>query len=187
MTRLSDNESEDQSTLGPRARADVWWRSAAALRPLAASPRALEMALANLEFMTSNSLPARLRELAILQVAVSTASVYEWAHHVEHGRGAGIKSSEIEVLGGLDFAGLDAGDRAVLDAARELTEEVSLRAETWATLRDRFTPVQIVDLLAVVAYYNGVARTVAALEVEVEVDLLPVLRDHPLPFRAMPT
>ena len=74
-------------------------------------------------------LDARLRELAILQVGYRTRAPYEYAHHIELGRQFGVTDGDlaaITVESRGETSTLPALDRAVLSAARELTDGTQL-------------------------------------------------------------
>ncbi len=67
-----------------------------------------------------STLPARLRELAILRVAHRRGCDYEWLHHVIMGAEAGLTADEIDGIRRGEAA--DAVDRAILAAVDELEE-----------------------------------------------------------------
>ena len=131
-------------------------------------------------------LDPRLRELAILQVGYSSRSDYEFSHHVAIGKGFGVTDADLEALvaesRGED-SGLPPAERAVLRAARELTEGTTLDEGTWRALRDSFELPEIVELIFVITHYAQVVRVLGALEVDVEpeyVEHLELLRrPHP--------
>ena len=52
---------------------------------------------------------------------------------------------------------------------------------TFATLRDALGNEQIVDLTITIAFYNAVVRVLATLQIDVEDDYMPYLRQFPLP------
>ena len=72
-------------------------------------------------------------------------------------------------------------EKAVLRAARELTAQPNLSDPTFAELRKGFDNEQIVDLLMTISFYAAVVRLLAALQIDVEDDYLPYLREFPLP------
>ena len=72
--------------------------------------------------------------------------------------------------------------RSVLHrAARELTVDVSLAEDAFATLDAGLDRSSLIDLFLTIAFYNGVVRVLAALEVDVEDSYLPYLNEFPLP------
>ena len=131
-----------------------------------------------------SKLDARLRELAILQVGYLTKSPYEYSHHVKIGRDFGVTDDDINAMiketNGED-SGLPELDRTVMRAAREMTEDRELSDATFATLRNAFDNEALVDLVIVIAFYNGVVRLLGALQIDVEPEYQPYLDEFPLP------
>lgn len=114
-------------------------------------------------------LPARDRELLILRTAWSCGTDYEWGHHVEIGRSAGLTHAEIaRVPGRIDDAGWSADDAALLRAADELHDTSTLSDATWDALAARYSDAQLIELCMVVGQYHLVAYTLNALGVQLE-------------------
>ena len=131
-----------------------------------------------------SKLDPRLRELAILQVGWLARSPYEWSHHVKLGHDFGVSDDDIKALID-DTAGkptrLDAMAKTVLLAAREMTNDGAMSDATFATLQEALGNEQVVDLTITIAFYNAVVRVLATLQIDVEEDYMPYLRQFPLP------
>jgi alkylhydroperoxidase family enzyme len=129
-------------------------------------------------------LDPRLREMAILQVGYLARSPYEWSHHIKIGYGFGVTDDDIIALiaetEGKRTA-LSPLTATVLRAAREMTNELAMRPETFAFLKGQMPIDHLVDLTLVIAQYNSVVRILATLEIDVEPDYQPYLDRHPLP------
>ncbi len=129
-------------------------------------------------------LDPRLRELAILQVGYVTGSAYEYSHHVEIGRGLGVSDADIRAIEA-ESAGrtgnLEPLAEAVIRAAREMTQDIAVSDQTFAEMRQGLDEECLVDLLLTIAFYNGVVRLLATLQIDVEDDYLPYLVEFPLP------
>lgn len=129
------------------------------------------------------TLDPRLRELAILQVGYLTRSPYEYTHHIEIGRGAGLSDDDIRAVAsesGGETTHLGATERAVLRAARELTSDIALSDATFAELSQALSHEHLVDLIQTISYYNGVVRTLAALQIDLEEEYQGLLEEFPL-------
>jgi alkylhydroperoxidase family enzyme len=129
-------------------------------------------------------LDARLREMAILQVGYVAKSPYEFSHHVKIGREFGVKDDDIRAIVAEtngERTNLPALERAVLRAARELTAQPELSDETAVELKKGLDNQQLIDLLMTISFYCGVVRLLAALQIDVEDDYMPYLREFPLP------
>ncbi len=131
-----------------------------------------------------SKLDPRLRELAILQVGWLARSPYEWSHHVKIGRDFGVTDDDIKALID-DTAGkptkLDAMAKTVLLAAREMTQDGAMSDATFAILHAALGHEQVVDLTVTIGFYNAVVRVLATLQIDVEEDYMPYLRQFPLP------
>jgi 4-carboxymuconolactone decarboxylase len=113
-----------------------------------------------------STLPARIREQAILRVAHRRGCGYEWAHHVKIAREAGLSDSDIAAArtGEAD----DEFDRAVLTAVDELDEKSDLSDATWAVLSKRLDERQRMDLIFTIAGYTTLAMAINTFGVELE-------------------
>jgi alkylhydroperoxidase family enzyme len=132
-------------------------------------------------------LDQRLCELAILMVGYVTRQPYEWSHHVELARRFGVKDDDIRAVmaeaEGRD-SGLEPLAKAVLQAAREMTEGLGVTDATFAALRRALDNEEVVDLVMTIAFYNAVVRVLDTLQIDVEDDYKKYLEEFPLPERA---
>jgi alkylhydroperoxidase family enzyme len=62
-----------------------------------------------------------------------------------------------------------------------MTRDLAISDETFATLRQGLDDERLTDLLITIAYYNGLVRLMAALQIDVEDDYLAYLDKFPLP------
>jgi alkylhydroperoxidase family enzyme len=156
-------------------------------RALAHSPGGLRAHSAMGEWIRWEcELDPRLRELAILQVGYLTASAYEFSHHVHIGHDFGVTDEDVEALVAATEGrphGLGELESAVLSAARELTTDRRVTPETWEILGRHLDRGRLVDLVEIIAFYNGVVRVLGALEIDVEPEYQSYLDRFPLPPR----
>ena len=160
-------------------------RPANIFRALVNSPKGARAFMRHGTYLLDRSkLDPRLRELAILQVGYVTKAPYEYSHHIEIGRQNGVSDDDIRAIAE-ETAGrktnLGELERAVLSAAREITNDVSLSDETFAVLDEALDREHLVDLILAISFYNGASRTLNALQVDVEDHYLPYLDEFPLP------
>jgi alkylhydroperoxidase family enzyme len=129
-------------------------------------------------------LDARLRELAILQVGYIARSPYEWSHHIAIGRSFGVTDDDIRAMIA-ETAGrpttLEPLAKAVLRAAREMTQALAVSEATFAELRAGLDEERLLDLVMTISFYNGVVRVLASLAIDVEPDYQRYLEEFPLP------
>jgi alkylhydroperoxidase family enzyme len=138
------------------------------------------LGLAN-QIRHASLLDARLRELAILQVAWDTRSAYEWSHHVKIGRDFGVTSEDLRAISSGDWRGLAQDAQFVLAAARGIAQDGDLADVQVEDLRATFGEQVLTELLLVCSIYVGLARFLHVARVDVEDDYLPELREFPLP------
>jgi len=121
------------------------------------------------------SLPPFLRELAICVVARLTGADYEFHHHAPELRKAGASDAQLEALNDPDAAATSSQfeelQRAVIAFAIASTRDVKIADSTFDALKQRLSPAEVVELVAVTAAYNMVARFLIALQVTPETRL----------------
>ena len=117
---------------------------------------------------TGGSLAPRHRELLILRVAHRAESDYEWHHHVLRGRAAGLTDDEIEAIRSSRPGGSTDDETALLAAADQLFDGLSIGESTWDLLRAGFTTQQILDIIVTVGVYVTLAMVIGATGVPIE-------------------
>ncbi len=181
MARLPYLDTED---LAPADR-DIMRRGINLDRILAHSPEGARSFTRLGRFIRHESrLDTRLRELAILQVGYVTRSPYEYSHHIELGRGFGVSDDDIRAISAEtegQSSDLEPLAKAVLRAAREMTDGLAVSDETFAALRQGLDEECLTDLVLTIAFYNAVVRFLATMEVDVEDAYLHYLDEFPLP------
>jgi alkylhydroperoxidase family enzyme len=174
----------DPSDLSPENR-DLLARNVNIHRALVNSPEATRSFLGLAKYIRFRSrLDPRLREMAILQVGYVAKSPYEYSHHIKIGREFGVTDADMHAIEAEtrgEATALSPLAKAVLRAARELTAQPALADDTFAALRAGLDTERIVDLLLTISFYAAVVRMLAALQIDVEDDYLPYLREFPLP------
>ena len=118
------------------------------------------------------SVAPKLRELAILSVAVLNGADYEFAQHLPLFLRAGGTPEAAKALRSFDAACDDpvlfsAAERATMKLTAEMTRQVALNDSTFESVRRELLDDQhVVELVAIIATYNMVSRFLVALAVE---------------------
>ena len=115
-----------------------------------------------------NTLPADVRELVILRVAVLNGAPYEFDAHVPHARAAGVPDAVIEALRlpSIDaLAGLNDVQSLALRLTDQMTREIQVEPALMDQLASSMDERQLLDLVVTIAAYNMVSRLLVALEV----------------------
>src|SRR5579863_1225467 len=174
----------DKSDLPPEQQ-DLLDRPINLMRALVHSPNATRAFSGLGQFIRRTSrLDPRLRELAILQVGYLARSPYEYSHHIKIGYDFGVSDADvramIEETEGRASA-LEPLAKAVLLAARQMTDGRAVDDATFAALRRDLGEERLTDLVITIAFYCGVVRLLATLEIDVEPDYRQYLEAFPFP------
>ncbi|MEV6160729.1 carboxymuconolactone decarboxylase family protein [Streptomyces sp. NPDC052052] len=118
------------------------------------------------------SLPADIRELVILRIAVLNRAPYEWTAHEPDARAAGLGEAQLDALRAEDAGAhpaLDERQCRVIAYTDAMTRDVHVPDALFDAVRGDFTPPELVELTATVAAYSMVSRFLVALDVELPV------------------
>jgi AhpD family alkylhydroperoxidase len=114
------------------------------------------------------TLPADLRELVVLRVAVLNGAAFEWVSHEPIARRAGLADLQLRVLR-TERAGSEPvwspAQAAVLAFTDASTRDVVVPDDVFAAVREHLDDRQVVELAALVGGYAMVSRFLVALEV----------------------
>jgi len=113
------------------------------------------------------TLPARLKEIAILVTARRWNANLEWQVHETAARAAGVPDVVIDAIGRASpppFA--DGADREVYEFVRTLHETGQVPESVYSEVHERHGTVGVVELTALVGYYTMVAMTLNVHEIE---------------------
>jgi 4-carboxymuconolactone decarboxylase len=107
-----------------------------------------------------NSLPAKLKELAILTVARFWTAQYEWYAHQRLALEAGLNPTiAVDIAAGKRPAGMQVDELAIYDFASELLETREVSDATFAAVKERFGEKGVIDLICTMGYYTLVSMT----------------------------
>lgn len=152
----------ERQILQERGRISTLYRVLLNSAPLARGWEALFTAIRN-----RASLPARLRELAILRIAGLNGARYEFDAHVPHAQKAGVSDEAIAALeSGIVSNTLAPLDRLVLELTDAMTRDIEVPDALFERVREHFDAEKLVELVATIAAYNMVSRFLVALRIE---------------------
>ena len=114
-------------------------------------------------------LGVRARELLIMRTAWSIQCEYEWAHHVEYARQAGLTDADIaRIAAGPAAKGWTVHDAALLQAVDELRREAFINDTTWRTLAEHHDTQQLIEIVFTVGGYTMTGLAINSLGIQVE-------------------
>jgi 4-carboxymuconolactone decarboxylase len=111
------------------------------------------------------TLPANVRELVVLRVAVLNRADYEWQAHEPPAREAGVTDAELAEIRQERPVNLSPEVLAAVAYADAMTRDITVPDALYDALGAFFDDRQIVELTATAAVYNMVSRFLVALEV----------------------
>jgi len=114
----------------------------------------------------NTSIPADLRELIILRVAILNGASFEFDAHIPHAELAGVSAAKIQATREPKLSpAFEPLERLVLDLTDAMTREIVVPAALMSRLNDHFDAKGLVELVATVAAYNMVSRLLVALNI----------------------
>ncbi len=113
-----------------------------------------------------SSVPADLRELMILRVAVVNRAPYEFDAHVPHAQKAGVSDAKIAAVRDTVIGDIFAeSEKVVLELADAMTRNIEVPEALMDRLKARLDARGVVETVATVAAYNMVSRFLVALQI----------------------
>lgn len=110
--------------------------------------------------------PADLRELVILRVAVLNGASFEYEAHVPHAEKSGVSVGKIEAVKDVPLSDVFSPlERLVLELTDAMTRDIVVADEIMDRIRQHFDAKGVVEVVATVAAYNMVSRLLVALNV----------------------
>ena len=151
----------EQSIVAERGRISALYQALLNSAPLAEGWEKLLTAVRN-----KSSLPADLREIVILRVAVLNRAPFEFEAHVPIARRAGVAEEKLAALE-LPQIGEPFGvvERAVLALADAMTRDVQVPDRLFEPIARHFDVRAVTELVATIAAYNMVSRFLEALRI----------------------
>ena len=151
----------EQSIVAERGRITLLYQALLNSAPLADGWEKLLTAIRN-----RSSLPPRLRELAILRVAVLNRAPFEFEAHLPAARNAGVTEEQLSAIEspqiGEPFSDLE---RKVLALTDAMTRDVQVPDALFQPIADHFDVRAVTELVATIAAYNMVSRFLEALRI----------------------
>src|SRR5271157_945497 len=133
----------------------------------AVGARALQLVLA---LLTETDLDPKLRELVILRVAQRCDGPYAWSQHAAIARAIGVSEAQIAALeeGEKPADLFEDRDRTAFAFADEVVDSAGCGNDTFALVREMFSPRQVGELLILIGYFRMICGLMTTLDVEPE-------------------
>jgi 4-carboxymuconolactone decarboxylase len=138
-------------------------------RTLANSPKLASAAIPfALHILGNSSLPPKDRELLILRIGWLCQAEYEWRHHKNVGLRVGLSLSDV-----MQTTRPPAGtgwNQTLIRAADELHRNAKISDKSWEALSEKYSDIQLLDLIFTVGQYNMVSMFLNSTGVQLEPD-----------------
>ncbi len=113
-----------------------------------------------------STLPAALRELVIMRVAVINGAPYEAEQHAPIALREGVSQAQLDDLNEWESSTkFDALQRSVLAYTDAMTKNIQVSPEVFAAVKAQLSDRLLVELTATVGAYNMVSRFLEALQI----------------------
>jgi AhpD family alkylhydroperoxidase len=113
-----------------------------------------------------SSLPASLRELIIMRVAVLNRAQYEFDAHRPHAITAGVSEEQIElILQDKITSGFSALEILVMELTDVMTRDIQVPDALYDSVKSHFNDREILEVVTTISAYNMVSRLLNALHV----------------------
>lgn len=122
-----------------------------------------------------NSLPEKLKELAILAVARFWTAQFEWYAHHRLALAAGLAPAIADAIAqGKRPKTMSAEETAIYEFCTELLETREVSDATFAAVKDRFGEKGVIDLICTMGYYCLVSMTLNVNRYPIPEDAVPL-------------
>ena len=118
------------------------------------------------KLISGSNLPPRDREILVLRTLALCDETYETEHHVLIARNAGVSDADIESAQA--GVGISPSDEALIKAAEELHSQQRIGDETWGELAKRYSPVELMEVVALVGGYILMAMLTKSYGIQLE-------------------
>jgi 4-carboxymuconolactone decarboxylase len=118
-----------------------------------------------------DTLPDKVRELAILAAAREVDARFEWAGHSRIAREAGVTDEQIDAIAGRRApAGFSEDDALPVKVAQELLRQHELTDASFKAAQAKFGDAGAIELIATVGYYALMGCLLNGLQIEPAAD-----------------
>ena len=130
----------------------------------------------------SNTLPVKLRQIAIMRVAWITRATYMWSSHLNTSKVCGLSDDFYEpVKHGADDPYFTPLEATVIRATEDLVREQKIGDASWAALRAAWSEKQMLDFMFTVGCYTMIAGVMRSTGAERQEDLLALAAKYGAP------
>lgn len=136
----------------------------------------------NVHLLTTNTLPVRQRQIAIMRAAWITDTAFMWSSHLNTSIMVGLSPDMFGPLQiGADDPYFSAFERTVIHATEELVRRQEIGTPNWDTLMTQWSERQMLDFLFTVGTYVTIAGVMKSTRIQRMPELLELAERHGAP------
>lgn len=136
----------------------------------------------NVHLLSANTLPVKLRQIAIMRTAWITKAVYMWSSHLNTSMSVGLSPDMYgPIQRGADDPYFTPFERVVIRATEELVRERMISDANWQALSAEWDNKQMLDFMFTVGCYAMVAGVMRSTGAERAADLLELAAKYGAP------
>ncbi len=136
----------------------------------------------NIHLLTTNTLPIRLRQIAIMRTAWICKATYMWSSHLNTSIRCGLPPSIFRPIQvGADDPYFTQFERVVIRATEDLIRDKKISDANWQELMQEWSNQQMLDFLFTVGAYVTVAGVMRSTGVQRNPDLLALAAEYGAP------
>jgi 4-carboxymuconolactone decarboxylase len=155
-------EEVEARILAERGRVSLLYRVLLNSAPIASGWERMLTAVRN-----QTGIPAAIRELIILRIAVLNGAPFEFEAHAPIAMREGLSEQKIAAVSETDVADIfDLEERLALELTDSMTRNIVVPDALMRELKLRYEDERLVELVATVAAYNMVSRFLVALQIQ---------------------
>lgn len=136
----------------------------------------------NIHLLSHNTLPVKLRQIAIMRTAWITKAVYMWSSHLQTSVRCGLSPEMYgPIQRGADDPYFTEFERVVIRATEDLVRDHKVSDANWQALSAEWDEKQLLDFLFTVGCYAMVAGVMRSTGAERQEDLLALAAQYGAP------
>ena len=136
----------------------------------------------NIHLLSTNTLPVKLRQIAIMRTAWITKATYMWSSHLRTSMRCGLSPEMFRPLQiGADDPYFTDFERVVIRATEELVQDKKVSDANWQSLMAQWSNEQMLDFLFTVGAYVTIAGVMRSTGAERKPELLELAEQYGAP------
>ncbi len=136
----------------------------------------------NIHLLTTNTLPVKQRQIAIMRTAWICKATYMWSSHLSTSVRCGLDPDMFDPIKvGAESSYFTTIERAVIRATDELVNDHRISDTSWQSLMEEWNNQQMLDFLFTVGAYTTIAGVTRSTGVQRKPDLLQLAEKYGAP------